>query len=232
MNKGQENKVSMYRTVQGVVEDNITIVDSNAALKKVVADFIASLGPIEESDKAFQTAAAGTTAEKKKATEVLIKFCIKVTSCLHSWAAATGNSEVLAVVDVSPSDLKRLRDTALQTKAIVFKEYAETNADALTAYSLTPVMLAGFRNAIALYEQKLKAKAAGFKKKTTSNKALPGLFKNTDAILNDQVDEQMNIIQDEHPEFYAAYRAARRIGPSGTRHNPPPGSGGSTGASG
>jgi hypothetical protein len=220
MKKRFEDKLTSFKGLQGFFEQNPGLLVDRPALSRQVTQFNAHVDQIVRADKIAQTSAVGKSEDKSSTSKQLIVTTINVKSALKSFADETKNEEILALVALPDSKLNRLRDTALVTQSTIYYECASLHIAALAEHSLKPAMLEKLKTLINSYNLKIQNKETGTAEKKSANKALPELFKNTDLLLKNQIDEQMKMIQEQDGELYSQYRILRKIIHSGVRHRP------------
>ncbi|MBN2035498.1 MAG: hypothetical protein JW768_02030 [Chitinispirillaceae bacterium] len=93
MNKGEENKLSMYKGVAGVLHENETITSTVPAFATGASELDASITEIQDRDKEYQGVTAGAVAAKNSAEDVLVARTMKIASALSVLGRRIGNEE-------------------------------------------------------------------------------------------------------------------------------------------
>jgi hypothetical protein len=217
MNKRQENTKTSYEAIEEVLDENAGVTAAVPALSGAVALFKGDFAGMEDAERAVNGAMAGKTSTKHDAEDVLITAEYPIVCALRSLARKNGDKELLAIVNVSESFLAKMRDTELVTlsRSILLK--ANANAAALAAYNVTAAMLTDLQAKIDAYEKSIGAQGGGMADRSSGHTALKNIF----GKLNDdlaEIDDLIELVKKDHPEFYDAYFAARPVKALGTRH--------------
>ena len=129
------------------------------------------------------------------------------------------------------TDLSKLRDSALDDEAQrvhdVAADLLKTKAKKMAEYGLDATTLTDLQSAITAYSALVGSPRAAIGGKTGITSAIEAEFARGDGILGRQLDRLIVQFEAEHSQFVAAYWAARKLVPAGSRasSDKPPASG-------
>lgn len=147
------------------------------------------------------------------------KNLLKLTLCslsadgsrkLTTYAKFTNNSVLLREIKISESELKRLADTDLKTKAQEIYDRAQTNIASLASYGITAATQTALLNAINAFVVAIPKPRLGIDERKQATQQLVVLFKTLDMAW-DNIDAAIEIVRVSQSNFYNGYRTARKI---------------------
>jgi hypothetical protein len=211
MNDALENKLTMYKAVESLLDSNTAKLAAITAIAPVLTDFKDRIIAITEKDTLANTAGAGTTDTKTADKAALISDAVTIASALFALGSATSDDRLKALSKVTKSSLKELRDTQLLTDVTNIKNLADSYAAPLAAYGITAPMIAALETKAANFNTSLGARETGGSVRTSAFAQLDVMFKETDTLLKDQMDKIMVIFKNSDPQFYGEYVNSREI---------------------
>ena len=222
-----ENKLSMYRSVETLLDNNTTKTAGITVFATRQAEFKDVVAAIIEKEENRINATKGLTAEKRKQRNEMILDASIIAAKLKTLAADTNDERLKELSNYKKSHLKEMRDTQLLPIIQGLINTADSNSADLANYGVTAVMIADLSTKQGIYNSALGAKAGGFNVKGAALTALRNLFKSADSILKDKIDNLMEGFVKDDNEFYNQYKNARVIYDLGVRHEkeeptPPP----------
>ena len=189
----------------------------NATITTPLPNFPANNTLLQNTITQIQTIAELQDFEKTGITDN--KSQLKSTVCILSadnsrklvaFAMFTNNSVLLKEIKISESELKRLADAELKTKAQEIYDRAQTNVAALTAYGITAVTQTTLLNAINAFNTSIPKPRLGIDEKKQATQQLIVLFKTFDTAI-ENIDAVVEIVRLSQPNFYNGYKTARKI---------------------
>lgn len=211
MNDALENKLTMYKAVESLLDNNTAKLAAITALTPVIIDFKDRITAITEKDTLANTAGAGTAGIKTADEAALISDAVTIASALFALGSATNDDRLKALSKVTKSSLKDLRDTQLATDVTNIKNLADTYAAPLAGYGITAPMIAALETKVANFNISLGARELGSNVSSSAFKQLDVMFKETDTLLKDQMDKIMVIFKNSDPQFYGEYVNSREV---------------------
>ena len=211
MNDRQENKLTMYRAVETLLDNNAAKTGPIAALSTAITNFKNLIGEIETAEQEKQTATTGKTASKGEAEAVLISEAVTIAAGLKALGSVTNNKELIEAGGETKSSLYGTRDTDLVTKTQLIHDFANTNAIALADYGITPAMITSLQTRITDFNSALGTREESVALRVAAGAEVEGFFKDADNVLVNQVDKIMEVFRESDTQFYNEYKNARVI---------------------
>ena len=129
---------------------------------------------------------------------------------LVAFASFSNNAVLLKEIKISESELKRLADTDLKTKAQELYDRAQTNVAALITYGITAATQTTLQTAITAFNASIPKPRLGIDEKKQATQQLTVLYKTLDTVL-DNIDLAIDIVKLSQVNFYNGYKTARKI---------------------
>lgn len=211
MNKREENKYSMYKGVEKVLDENASVITPMTAFNDSVKSFKSILQQISDKDNQYRTVSKGATATKDNAEDDLIEIILKVASSAYVYGRKTKNESLKALCKVTPSELRQMRDTVLLQKGKDLYSKVNPVIGSLNTYGITAAIMTDLQNKTNTFESTLGSKESKFADSKASRQDLGKLFDDADDILKEEIDTFMDVIKEANVSFYNKYQAARVI---------------------
>ena len=139
--------------------------------------------------------------------DVLFLSCEALGVLAHS---ASDNS-LLALTGVTASGLQGLNDLEMTNLANAIKEQAALRTAELATLQVSAENLQELDQAVQNFNSSKTAPRAATANRMAQTESLPQLLNDMNEILRSELDRMVNLFRRTHPEFVAAYRAARVI---------------------
>jgi len=211
MNDRLENKITMYRAVETLLDNNAAKTGPITALATAITNFKNLIGEIETAEQEKQTATTGKTASKSEAESLLISEAVTIAAGLKALGSVTNDKELLEAGSETKSSLYGTRDTDLVTKTQQIYDYANANAVALADYGITPAMIASLQTRITDFNDALGTREESVALRVAAGVEVESFFGDADDILLNQMDKIMEVFRESDTQFYNEYKNARVI---------------------
>ena len=211
MNDRLENKLTMYKAVETLMDNNAAKTGPIAALATAITNFKNLIGEIETAEQEKQTATTGKTASKGEAEAVLISEAVTIAAALKALGSVTNDKELLEAGSETKSSLYGTRDTDLITKTQLIHDFANTNAVALADYGITPAMITDLQASITNFNSALGTREESVALQVAAGAEVESFFKDADNLLLNQMDKIMEVFRESDTQFYNEYKNARVI---------------------
>ena len=211
MNDRLENKLTMYRAVETLLDNNTAKTTPVTALTSSISVFKGLITQIEDAEVEKQQSTAGKTATKRAAETVLIDEAVTIAAALKALGSVTNDEELKAIGAITKSTLVSERDTNLSRKAQSIYDYANTNAVALADYGVDATMITSLQTRMDDFDAALGTREEGVANHTAATKKVEDFFTEADTILYEQVDKMMELFRTSDTPFYDAYKDARVV---------------------
>lgn len=218
LSKPQENKFSMFRDLETVLDRNRIIIERIPELSDSVSKFKNVVEEISIKAVMKNTVLKGAFISKTNKRIELESVMIENAAALSAFGAKTENEMIKAVAGISPSSLDRLRDTEILNKAKSILDIIKDNSSALASYSVTPEDIEKFKTCIENYRTSSSETSGSKTDSLIINKSLQDLFNYGMQILSNEVDKMVDALKNKEKNFYDSYYAVRTIKKLGIRH--------------
>jgi len=218
MIKRQKNKLSMYGTVRTYAEDNTSVYSDNEEFVSHVSLLNLTLDEIGLKEDVRKKATSGKTKAKKVTRDFVSKQALGVSGAIYAYAKKTGDQPLMAKTDIKKSKLKKLRDTELMIELLSIKAKGTELSLEIAKFGIPASKLDAYVSNMEIYSKAIGASGTGGAVKKGAFKTLSTLFEEADSII-DSMDRMVENYSDSHAEFYAGYKAARKIKDLGIRHD-------------
>ena len=211
MNAHQENKLSMYLTVQTVCGHNQTTWQTLPAFAAAYADFgtyIASLQTLAQNQTVDST---GLSADKTQFRRAMAVAAVEIAGATNAYARKAGNHDLIAKTNVSLSTFMGGRDTLAAANARNIHDTANANLAALADYGVTAAKLTSLQDKIDAYADSISRPREAVASGSTVTRQMADAFKAADAVLKGRMDTLISQFEAANPTFVKDYRNARII---------------------
>lgn len=211
MNALQEAKLKMYRATESYCDANAAVVASNVAFQTAFNNFkenIASIIGIAQSDGVPTT---GITAGKNNSKQKLAQTTADTAGVIYAYAVTVGDDALKMAVDLTVSDLTRMREDSLAARCQNVRDAGDANLAALKDYGVTKAALDDLQTQIDRYSADTPKTRAAISRRKTTTANLAALFDETDTLLKDRMDRLVQTFKATNPDFIQTYETARRI---------------------
>jgi hypothetical protein len=211
MTKNEENRLTMYKSVHSFLQENATATSAIPILTTLGGELGRIITEIEQLHSAHQSVAKGRAAEKEAIEDRMIEQLVATAAGLYVWAVQQSNMNVRDVAKVTPSALKRMRDTELLVRAQTISQYLEQSLSELADYGVTTAMVERLKSTITEYDAALAGTGSSAAKKTTQRGQLGGAFDHMDDLLHNRLDPMMEVFRSTEKNLYNEYMNTRVI---------------------
>jgi hypothetical protein len=220
MQDRQENKISMYRKLGTFLEEKIDDFALYPAIVGIKNQLDANFEAIIDLEVVAGADNTGQTVAKQELQQKVINQILKVGSAtaLHYTITAPDVS-IKEQVDYKKSELDGMRDSDQYAAAKRVFEIADPVKALLTPFGVQATdvdtlntLKQQFFNVYQKPKQKI-AVAAG------AGEGVDRVIRDTDKILEEQLDVLMTIVRVDNPDLYAMYEFARKIDDTGSSSN-------------
>jgi hypothetical protein len=221
MIKHQENKLTMYRSVQSLLQANVAVTATVPAVGALETEFGELLNQIQATSVARDQATLGKRSFKAGRKDALVTAILHISAGLVAYARSQEDAELKEKAVVRQSQLRRLRDTDLAARGRAIFILASDRVAVLETYGITPQTLTDFEATIIAYDEAIGIRESSVAERVGARHALNALFRKTDTLLQEGLDGLIEQFRDSHRQFYDEYWSAKVIKDIGIRHEKP-----------
>jgi hypothetical protein len=222
MDKRQENRQTMWETVEDVLDINKATVDTIPSFAESVAEFKTKAAAARLKIQEADTMTKGKTKAKDDTVDELIASLVPAISTLRVYARKEKKTELEAKATLSPSEIRGLRDTELKDTAGTIIGLIEQEASGLLSHGMTADKIALLKTRFTAYCNALSGKEGTMATRNSVRESAETLIAEVNTILLKEIDEYMDHMAEDSTDFYNAYWAARPIHILGVRHKQDP----------
>lgn len=168
----------------------------------------------DENFKKQQANKTGASLQKAVCLTEAADLAFEVAESVRAAANEAGDVETADKVSFSRADLERGSDKAIINRLESIHETASEVADDLDLeeeYGVDAAKLTALAKKIEAFAKATPKPRARINAGSAATKALKKNLKQISALLRERVDRLMTRFKTSHPDFYAEYKAARRI---------------------
>lgn len=210
MTAEQENKLSMAKATQKVLNDNSSIVSTVPAFVTAATDLDNEIDTIDGIVQVQVKKVTGKATDKEGSAENAVNLALELIGPARSYASDQNNNDLYESLNYTKSGLLRLRDNILFNTLTTIRDIVQSNIAALAPYGLLPANVTALTSAIGGYGVLMSAPRDAISIRAAATKALVERFKNLDKIL-DRVDGFVEGKKSSEPNFYKICKSARII---------------------
>jgi len=216
MNSKDEAKVSMYQAVLAFLEKHPEITATLPNCPELIAAIKLAIVNILGLGKELNSDRSGISDTKKEQSADLELKAADLSGKLTAYATHKKNYELLKLVKINISTLRKSRDNDLASHSLKLCDAAEPLLPELVTYKVTQVETTYIRTLCAAFLDIIPKPKENVKDKAEVLLAFRKLMKETDAMFL-EMDAIMLIVRYEKPEFYAHYTSSRVVVNTGVR---------------
>ena len=220
MTDKQENKLSMAKAVQLVLQNNSTIVSTIVAFATAATDLDNAIDTIDGIVQLQVKQITGKAIDKGSAEQTAIAAALELVGPTKSYARFINDNTLYETVDYSKTSLQRLRDTELVNTLTLIRDTVQGVLANLADYGVTAAMTTALTQAIGTYSALVAAPRAAINIKSAATEALVTEFKKLDPLF-DRLDGLAEIKKNTEADFYNTYKSARIIVDTGSNGGGP-----------
>lgn len=218
MDKRFENKMTMLKAVLSFMRLKVAEWSNSAPMVAAIAELEYLILQIEQIQQITEEDNSGLTDAKKAQKEALIKKAFELVSILFAMATKTKDQVLQAKVDFPISDLRNLRNSELAKSGKNILDLGRANLPVLIEYGSSAEKLNNFDGQIQQFKVSLPAPRVSVSERKAANAKLKELLKQAMELTSMQIDRLMVSIEADKPDFYAAYKNARKVVDYGIRY--------------
>ena len=149
--------------------------------------------------------------EKQQAREGLVALAVQIVGAVLSYAHNKGDKRLEKKSSISATELGKAKDSRLVALCRGIHTMAAPLTQALKSTKITAEKIASLKTQTDDYKKSYTKPRQAIATGKAATKHLPVVLRETSNLLRKQLDPLMVQFKATEPEFYAKYKAARRI---------------------
>lgn len=225
MNQYQENRLSMFYAVKSTLEDHNAVWSGIPAIVTAKADFDLQVKGLEDALEIQVRDIRGHAVDKSNAEEAMIAETLDVAGKVMAYAVANSNEALAEAMNISPSELRRYRDSIVAQRCQDVHDAANGVLASLAGYGVDAAKLLAFQALIDAYLAANTAPRLAITARKNATAAIERLVDETLDLLHRRMDPLMQGYAITNASFYRLYTDARVIvdlGGTGEEEEPVP----------
>ena len=168
---------------------------------------------IDDLDRlaALQSDKPGFAQEKKQKVGELAQLAAEVCGAALSYAEKAGNQRLAAKLNIPASELSSGTGNAIIANCRNIHIAASSVADELGEFKVTSAKLKALKQKTDDYKKLSTTPRQAASKRKSATRRIPVVLRQASRLLRKRLDPLMVPFKATEPEFYAQYKAARRI---------------------
>lgn len=222
MNKHQENRLSMFYVVQQTLQENSAVWNGTPAIVTAEAEFDGKIKVIENALEVQLRDIRGHAVDKRKAEDAMIAETLDVAGKVMAFAVASSDEALAEAMNLSPSELRRYRDSVVAQRCQDVHDAANGVLASLADYGVDAAKLTAFQALIDAYLEMNTAPRLAITTRKNATAVIADEVDRTLELLNRRMDPLMQGFAITNPEFHRLYTDARIIVDLGGTGEPEP----------
>lgn len=211
MNQVQENRMSMaYATLQ-VLDQNTVIWNGVPAMVQVHTEFKANLTALELAVNKQVVDITGHTKDKAASEESMIAKTLSIAGGVMALATVNGDNGLAEAMNLTPSELRKYRDSVVAQRCMGVHDAATANAAALVAYGIAAADITDLKTRIDKYVALIAQPRNMITARKGATAEIGALLRDTMKLLNRRADRLMQQFAFSNKDFHKQYFDARII---------------------
>jgi len=217
MNIHQTNRSNMIESVLSYLALHVSIISGSTGLSESIAKLKTLIEAIWVKDNEKKGATTGKVDKKRNSQSVLEKQTLHIAAALFLWGKKNNDMEIKKLAELKKSDFGKLRDADKINKAKAIYN-AATGKD-LSFAKVAEADITKLNDIANEYKNDIANVSTAASKRIAAGQTLDQMLDEAVNLLKEEIDKYLIQFEDESPEFYAGYKAARVIWDKGGKQN-------------
>lgn len=210
MNTEQINRVTMFKTTIGVLDENNAVWSSMAPLAAAVTAFKDKVSAIDATVQRQETP-TGATQDKAGTRNALEDVLFLMCEALGALAHISNDQDLLALTDITRSGIDKLDSEGLSNRAALVLAQANEKKTELATLQVTQANIDELDQALQNYNTAKAGPRQATVTRVAQTESLSTLIREANDILRNRIDKMVNLFGRSNPQFVSSYQAARVI---------------------
>ena len=211
MNRTEMNQFNMMQSVDQFFTINLLLLSSNPAIGKNAARLKTLIGEINAISQVQAVSTKADTTIKADIKSSLIDGALKVAGGMSAHAAATGDTRLKMIADISFSELNKMRETDFTIKIRAIYDAALPIAEALEVWGVTQADIDGLNTGVEEFTNQSPAIRNVKAKTKQATSGLKTKFDEGNDLIKNTLDPMMLPFKNLNPTLHGEYLNARAI---------------------
>ena len=210
MTNDQTNRVTMFKTTIGVLDENNSIWSTMIPFADAVTRLKSKVSAIDTAAQKQETP-TGATQYKAGARDALEDVLFLMCEALGVLAHTSRDQDLLALTDITRNGIDKLDVEALSHRATTVLAQANAHKTELATLQVTQANIDELSQALQAYNETKSGPRQATAARMVQTEALETLVREANEILRNEIDRMVSLFSRTHPQFVSNYQAARVI---------------------
>ena len=210
MTNAQTNRITMFKTTIGVLDENSAIWNAMTPFAGAVTRFKNKVSAIDTAAQKQQSP-TGATQDKAEARDALEDVLFLMCQALKVLGHTSKDQDLLALTDVPRSAIDKLDVEELSNRATLVLAQANARKTELATLQVTQANIDELSQALQDYNEAKVGPRQATVERMSQTGSLGSLIREANDILRNEIDPMVNLFSRTNPEFVSKYQAARVI---------------------
>jgi hypothetical protein len=210
MNQDQNNKLAMFKTTNGYLDNNASVWSAIPIVNTYKTNLLHSIEGIKEAALRQDASQVFIGASQRELKLQIAQKMDILDDTLEAYAADTENAELLSQAANSATDYNRLPNEEFQIKVTNVIDLLESNVDAMADYGMSTAQIIEVKATFVLFQDKTGTPRSYQIQSRIATGDLESHFEEATKVLS-KLDNVMSRFKRSAPSFYSGYIAARKI---------------------
>jgi hypothetical protein len=209
----------MLLSVKKFLVDNSAVTSVKPAFARAITRLNEKIAAIRSLDENRGERGSGVTGTKSQVKESLLESILKAAGAIKAYASEKNKPDLIKSVNISKSELNRIRELELVKRAESIHDLAQSNSLELADFGITAADLSLLTDLNDTFSDLISEVGSRQGQRSGKTKSLNTLFEEVRIILEQQVDGLAATLKQNNPDFYNQYISVRVITDRGGRRN-------------
>ncbi len=191
-------------SISGLLTSFPQLVAGFERLTQLITSITTINGEIEDLTK-------GKIEKRNKAKEALIAAILQLSGICQAYAFKMSDDNLFQIVDLTKSQLRSMRLAYLSERSGDILGTIRAKRESLHGLGITDDMISEAEERLVEYNQAQAEREQTYSQRNAKLKIMENLFKETRIFLDNDLDNQMLVFRDSHPEIYLEYQNTRKL---------------------
>jgi hypothetical protein len=210
MNNDQTNRVTMFKTTIGTLDENNAIWNAMMPFADAVTRLKNKVSAIDAAAQKQETP-TGATLDKAGARDALEDVLFLMCEALGVLAHTSNDQDLVALTDITRSGIDKLDVEGLSNRATLVLAQADARKTELSTLQVTQANIDELSHALQHYNETKAGPRQATVERMVQTESLSSLIREANVILRNELDPMVNLFTRTHPQFVSNYQAARVI---------------------
>lgn len=221
MDRRQTNRITMSKTTALNLRDFQSVWSGMPLFVDAVQRLNDLIDSVDDAAQSQEIPITGAAVDKASARDALEDVLFLVCEALGILGHRGHDSDLVALVALTPATLHRLGDEELSNRAATILDRANARKTELATLQVTQANMDELTQALADFNTSKQKPREAVAVRSAETGVIPGLIRQISDLLRNEIDPMVNLLRRTDSRFVRAYRGARVIVDRAATHASP-----------